>query len=188
MAELVLEAGDGDHLEIGVLHGGTLIMAALVKREYGLQGKVVGLDPLDGFYPAGPMNPDGVYNDKGTQLITRPDDKGVPVSLENLMDNVRHFGIADRIEIIQKFSYPFPEEIAGRFFASCYIDGDHYRDGPLHDWELAWPRVKRLIWFDDCNENCPAVKRVRPIARKTSGWHEKELFGNQILVMERNAG
>lgn len=185
MAELILEAGDGNHLEIGVMHGPTLIMAALIKEEYGLAGDVIGIDPLEGYYPAGPLNPKGVYNEAGTQLLTKGDYQGVPVTWDVLKYNLMYFDVGHRVRIVKTFSWPWPKELENETFVSAYIDGDHYRDGPTLDWKMVYPRTTKLVWFDDCNEHCPAVQRARVVANETPGWRERELFIDHLLVMER---
>jgi hypothetical protein len=186
MAELVVEAGDGDHLEIGVLHGSTLIMAALIKKEYGLKGEVIGLDPMAGFYPPGPLNPNGVYNEKGTVLLSADEYKGTPVNMEILNKNIDHFGVGNHIRMVLEFSTPWPDALKDSRFVSCYIDGDHYRDAPTMDWNNVHPRTDKLVWFDDCNDNCPAIKRARTVARYTPGWKERELYAGHLLIMERD--
>lgn len=185
MAQYIYKAGDGDHLEIGVMHGPTLIMAALVKKEFNLEGTVIGVDPLEGYYPAGPLNPKGVYNEAGKVLLTKDDYYGTPINMEVLQKNIDYFNVSDKIEIVKKFSYPWPQELENSRFVSAYIDGDHYRDGPTLDWNNVHLRTEKYVMLDDCNEHCPAVQRARVVAVNTPGWHEIELFQDHLLVMER---
>ena len=48
LAQMVKNAGNGNHLEIGTAWGGSAIMAALVKRRFGLDGQIVAFDPISG--------------------------------------------------------------------------------------------------------------------------------------------
>jgi hypothetical protein len=188
MMELVAMAGDGDHLEIGILHGATVIMAALTKETFGLQGDVIGIDPMQGYYPAGPANPHGVYNERGDFLLTREIDdvSKTPVTEAIFWQNVSHFHVGHRVRLVKAFSYPWPEPLQNAQFVSAYIDGDHYRDGPLHDWENVKDRTSKLVWFDDCNPNCPGVQRACVTAETAAGWHKLEHYLDHLFIVERN--
>jgi hypothetical protein len=45
LAQAVAYAGDGDFIEIGSLHGGSAITAALVKKEFNLDGDILCIEP-----------------------------------------------------------------------------------------------------------------------------------------------
>lgn len=45
IAQTVYNSGDGDYVEIGSLHGGSAITAALVKKEFYLEGAVICIEP-----------------------------------------------------------------------------------------------------------------------------------------------
>lgn len=45
LAQAVHYAGDGDYVEIGSLHGGSAITAALVKKEFKLGGRILCIEP-----------------------------------------------------------------------------------------------------------------------------------------------
>ncbi len=45
MAQTVYNSGDGDYIEIGSLHGGSAITAALVKKEFYLEGSIFCVEP-----------------------------------------------------------------------------------------------------------------------------------------------
>lgn len=188
MMSLVAYAGDGDHLEIGVLHGGTAIMAALVKEKLGLQGHVYALDPFEGYYPPSPLQPDGVYSDTD-ELITKEVDPAtnIPITVETFRKNMQYFGIQHRIRIVKAFSYPWPEELEDHEFISAYIDGDHYKDGPMTDWGNVARRIKvgGLVWFDDCNHHCPGVLRACEHAKAQPGWQFVNHAYDQTFVMQR---
>lgn len=188
MMELVAMAGDGDHLEIGVLHGATAIMAALTKEVLGIRGYVYAVDPLSGWFPASPDKPDGIVTESG-DLLTSPVEKttGVPVSAKIFRSNVKFFGIGHRICLVQEFSNPWPVELEDMTFRSAYIDGDHYFDAPLKDWNNVHPRISPggLVWFDDCNDHCPGVQKACAVASKTPGWFVVELFNKQTFVLQK---
>lgn len=147
---------EGDHLEIGTLHGGTAILVAAMKKELQLPGKVVCIDPLDGYY---------ANMDRGdiTDPIT-----GVPVSIEVLYDNITRFDMLDRIEVISKKSDPFP--LKNRRFASAYIDGDHWVKMPMIDWQNVSRITDRYVIFDNCDVEHPAVLDACLSAAFTSEW------------------
>jgi len=189
MMELVVEAGDGDHLEIGVLHGATAIMTALTKISFQIKGDVICIDPLQGFYPPDPSHPDGVFSDSG-ELITNavePSTK-TPVSPKIFRANVSFFGVGHRISLVQAFSDPWPDALVDYRFTSAYIDGNHYQDGPLKDWNNVHPRIVPggLVWFDDCNDNCPGVQKACDVAVNTPGWTFIEHFMDQTFVMKKD--
>lgn len=78
LAQAVRNAGDGDHLEIGSLFGGSAILAALTKKLYGLSGGIVCIDDLE-------MTGDNV-----------------------ILKNAALFGVDDIITVYLVKSNPFP--------------------------------------------------------------------------------
>ena len=44
-SQAVYNSGDGDYIEIGSLHGGSAITAALVKKEFNLEGSIFCIEP-----------------------------------------------------------------------------------------------------------------------------------------------
>lgn len=128
LAEAVRLAGNGDHLEIGSMWGGSAVLAALVKQKYKLTGKVVCVDPFrDG--DCSPGFPGG-----------RPDE-------QIFWANMDAAGVADRIELHTCYSdpWPFPAE---RRFASIFVDGDHLGHWPLTDWHNARQHTDLVIYHD----------------------------------------
>ena len=190
MMRLLAEAPAGNHLEIGVLHGGTLIMSALVKQSMGLNDKVIGLDPLDGYYPPYCMHPNGVKpHPKSERVLTSKIDNAsnMPITLEVVEENLRYFGVYERVAIIKDFSIPWPKYLFYASFSSAYIDGDHYNEAPLIDWMNVSQRVVigGIVWFDDCNDNCPGVQRACAIAEQTPGWEKIGHFENHTFALRR---
>lgn len=190
MMHLVAQAPTGHHLEIGVLHGGTLIMAALVKEAMGQEGfMTIGLDPLDGYYPPYCMHPRDVRpHDNSDKVITNSIDgpSNTPVSLDVVYENVRHFGLEGKVLVIQDFSIPWPEKLFSMKFATAYIDGDHYNEAPLIDWMNVSQRIVPggIVWFDDYS-HCVAVRRACEIAERMPGWEKIGLIENHVFALRR---
>lgn len=131
LAQMLFYAGDGDHLEIGTLFGGSAILAALIKQHYDFEGKIICVDPLDGYY--------GHSLDPVT---------GERVGIDAVKKNAESFGVLDRVKIVSARSNPWPFEIGDRF-KSVYIDGDHGYSGCLADWENCRRAVTDFIIFDN---------------------------------------
>lgn len=119
----------GDHLEIGTLFGCSAIFAALVKNS----GTVTCIDPLDGYY---------MSNDR---LASEKDLTGFTPSLELLQENAAHFEV--ELKVVQALSDPWP--LGDAQFATAFIDGDHWDDGPRNDWNNVKDRVSHYVIFHD---------------------------------------
>ncbi len=130
-AEAISHAGDGDHLEIGTLFGGSAILAARVKEELGLDGKIVCVDPLDSYY--------GKLVDPTS---------GVEVTKERVLSNARLFGVEERLQLITEKSKPWPID-RGQKFASAFIDGDHQFRGALDDWKATEAQIDKIVLIDN---------------------------------------
>lgn len=167
----VTMAGGGDHLEIGTLFGGSAIAAALMKKAEGLAGKVVCVDPLNGFY----RKTLGKVNDPITLI---------PINRETFEINLTRFNVEDRIELIAKYSDPWPWELEDRMFASAYIDGEHHGNGPMNDWLNIRDRVISYVVFDNCDQKHPAVVRACDFAAQDPNWREVHR-GGITCILER---
>lgn len=176
----VASAPPGNHLEIGVLHGGTLIMAALVREAKGVNGETIGVDPLNGFYPPYHLLPQG-HNPPNKSW------EDTEISERTVRQNLQAFGVEKSVMLIKAFSYPWPKKLHYREFASVYIDGDHYGDAPLIDWVNVSRQVVDggVVIFDDCNDNCPAVQRACAIAEKTPGWEKVAHAQNHAFILRK---
>ncbi len=152
MAETTLQ--DGNHLEIGSLHGGSAIVVALVKKEFGFSGDVYCIDPLNGYY----LNSNCP---KKWQSQIDPVSK-IPISIETIQENMRRFDI--NLNIIQFQSNPYP--LNGEKFATAYIDGDHWGDMPFIDFMNIHPNVSEFITFDNCDDKHPDVIKACSKAEK----------------------
>ena len=159
MANYALDAGDGDHLEIGVLFGGSAIVVALLKKRHGLKGKVYCVDPLDGYYFA------------SLGMRADPNSRGkLSVDRAALDYNIRQFGVEDYIEVIEKPSIPWPDELKGKQFVSAYIDGDYWEEAPTTDWENVKDNVTRFVIFDNCDYKHPSVIKACELATEDQNW------------------
>lgn len=163
MAEVTLM--NGNHLEIGTLHGGSAIVVALLKKHYGYSGRVTCIDPLNGYYADIPKWA------HETDVVTN-----VPVTLETIRENEQRFGVS--LEIIQAKSNPFP--VRGRSFATAYIDGDHWREAPLIDFINASTVTSDYIVFDNCDQKHPDVMRACWIAEQV--WTPYKRQGTTCIV------
>lgn len=160
---------EGDHLEIGTLHGGTAILAALIKKQYNRSGHIYCIDPLDGYYT-------GTKYACETDPITH-----TPVTVNVVMANLAIFDVEDMVTIIQTRSTPFPK-FEG--FASAFIDGDHWGDGPLTDWLNVYPITTDVVVFDNADQKHPDVLRAVTQASSTTGWRLQKHEGI-TAVLER---
>lgn len=181
--ELIVEVGGEDHLEIGVLHGATAIMAALVKKEFGLSGVVVCVDPLTGFYPPNPVNgykkPFSFAG--GPDIVT-----GKEVCRHNFEKNIAYFGVEEIIVIVPEFSYPWPAILKGQLFSTAYIDGDHYGDAPITDWENVSPSILYggYVIFDGNTKATPSVCAAVEKASNAPYWHRVTSQEERLCIVQ----
>lgn len=169
LLETVKEAGDGNYLEIGVLHGGSLCAVALLKKELKHAGRCYGVDPLDGYYT------DYMDVRKRGKLID-PVTK-LPVDLETVNENIKRFRL-DNVSLIVERSKGL------RFndlkFAVSYIDGDHWGDAPLEDWHTVKDATQKFVIFD--NSDNPDVRRACDAAKSDQDWCEVLDVGITYIV------
>lgn len=162
LAKMVYECGAGDYLEIGTWRGASAIIAARVKQEYGLAGKVYCIDHFKG------------YERNGSPNIGEAD----------AVANFKRYGVTRRIEIVNSPSRPFP--LPDRQFECAFIDGDHWGENPYLDFVEIKDRVKRFILMDDHdNEHEDVMKTVVRILQTYPEWKVKEI-GNKCLLLGKN--
>ena len=176
LLEIVKRGGDGNYLEIGVLHGGTLCAAGLQKKEIGQRGRCYGIDPLDGYY----MD----YIDvRGCSVdpVTRK-----PVDYDTVKENITKFKLGRRCMIQPAKSNPYPLDEKLQF-AVTYIDGDHWGDAPLKDWLNTKDRTEKYVVFSNHNAEHPAVMEACKIAANDNEW---DIFLNVgiTFVLKRRGG
>jgi len=174
LAWAVSEARSGHHLEIGSLHGGSAILAALIKAQYGYSGDVWCVDPLNGYYT-------------GTRFACEVDYVSrIPVTPEIISKNLRTFGVENRVRVIQSVSNPLPPSLPD-LFSSVYIDGNHWGEAPLQDWMNVKDCVTGYVVFDNTDSaNHPDVVRAVNVARNDPQW-ESALDAGITAIFKRRA-
>lgn len=130
LLEVVEKAGDGNYLEIGVLHGGSLCSVALLKKALGHKGICIGVDPFDGKY----------YS-----RIDKEDRFGGLDTIQNVQGNLDNFGL-DNVKLVQARS---PEFVVDVGFNVAYIDGDHSFEGAWADWKKVAPITSHFVVIHD---------------------------------------
>ena len=108
------------HAEIGVLFGGSLLMLLHALKNSHSDHHALAIDPLDGYYG---QNIDPV--------------SGLPVTLENVVSNVKNVGFGmEKVHIVTEISQSQEAlNLAGSFsLATLWIDGDHSYEGVKQDW------------------------------------------------------
>lgn len=144
-----------DSIEIGTLFGGSCLAKLIAMRDLGLQGKIVCIDPMTGYY------------DQQVDPVT-----GRKVSPEVLYRNVEILSFPrESVELRQVLStcveaYDGLDESR---FATLMIDGDHSYIGVLHDWECyqRFVAVGGFVLFDDYSH--PSWPHVTSAVRKVLG-------------------
>ena len=167
LAQTVVNALHGDHVEIGTLFGASAILAALAKKEFGLHGKVYCVDPLE-FRP-------NFIDDRFT---------GFPASSTLLKENACRFGVEDRIIHVPKCSYPWP--LPDKLFATGFVDGDHWNGTPLKDWESLSKCVTYSVVLHDYMPHKPEVVDLVRIALESREWAVVAVDGVTAVLRRRH--
>lgn len=123
----MIQNGEGNHVEIGMLWGGSAIIAAEAMREYSREGFVYTIDPMNTEY----------------WLNGDPSFGGKKPTLEKVLENFVHEGYQNDIVIAIDKSDPWP--ISDVDFDTIFIDGDHSKSGLLKDIQKATPASWMLI-------------------------------------------
>jgi hypothetical protein len=163
LEKAIIMAGDGDHLDIGTLCGGSAIAAAMFKQHYMLRGDVYTIDPYD-------------YS-RLSVGVKKQLDNIVP-SAELTRINAEMFGVENMIKIIQGNSDPLP--VLGPF-ASVYIDGDHVK--VRADWNNVRDITTKVVLFDDYN-NFPEIRElIEQIREQHEGeWKVETKYGMAMVT------
>ena len=163
VSDLLLEVGGGNYIEFGSLFGGSAIVAAITMEEFQLEGHIYGVDPFNGYYK-------GTLNDSGDPVYSGDNDivTGIPITLEQSLENAKMFGVEDRVTFIKAHSVPLPLEVSNKTFSVALIDGDHWNEGPLNDFVAINKLVTDYIVFD--NYNMTAVNYAVEYAVSCGEW------------------
>lgn len=157
---LMSAACNGNHLEIGVLHGGSLVAVAMMKQRDGYSGHVYGIDPFNGYYT------DNLS--VGSRGEVDPF-TGVPVDLETVQKNAKLFDVD--VTVYKQNSHPFPDELSKLKFASAYIDGDHWHGTPWLDWLSVKDITTDSVIFDNYDSNHQDVVSACTRAAQDPDWY-----------------
>lgn len=169
LAQYVMNAKHGDHVEIGTFYGHSAILIACAKKEFGMHGKIYCVDPLQ-YNPA-------VKEDWGTGGIATD---------QIIMENAAKFGVEDYIKIVPHKSYPWPVELEGKTFATGYIDGDHWNGMPKRDWNTLKEVVTYSIAFDDYCLGKTEVIQAAIDAFQDPNWIPVYVGGLKAIVRRRH--
>jgi hypothetical protein len=139
LAQAVLNVGNHDHLELGALFGGTAILAALVKREFGLHGSITCVDDFS--YMRGEL----------------------PIGPDLVMSNAAKFGVDHRIKVRMGKTHPLPEDVR-KEYGSVLIDATHFYRQCMADWNGVKDIGKIFVFHDYDFEHYGVVTAVSEIA------------------------
>ena len=146
----------GDHLEIGAGHGSSAIAAAVAMNFVNREGKIVCVDPMEGEMAHG--------------------------SQDEFWENVRAFGVEDRIEFCQQKSHPYP--LGDRKFGTALIDGDHSTEAVINDWKNTSNVTLSHIMFHDYGQIHTVQKAVHDVVLPDENWAVSHACG-WSLIMKR---
>jgi predicted O-methyltransferase YrrM len=99
----------------------------------------------------------------------------LPDSLQVMLGNLAAYGVADRVEVMQEFSYTALPVLAGEGaqFGFVFVDGDHAADAVRHDiaWALKVLAPGGVLAVHDVGETCccPDVAQVTGAMFGTEG-------------------
>lgn len=168
--------GDYVHVEIGTLHGGSLIATLMALQEAHSSHKVICIDPLDGYY--------GRAGDPNT---------GVAVSREIVEQNIDRFNFANStVEIVTHYSTELKaiDSVRDSGIISLFIDGDHSYEGVKADWVNYAPFVVPggYVVFDNYNDpTFPDITAFvdRELKGCPEGWHIVGSLNISLLLRRR---
>ncbi|MHC4911736.1 MAG: FkbM family methyltransferase, partial [Planctomycetota bacterium] len=162
-----------DSIEIGTLFGGSCLARLFAMRDLGVQGKVVCIDPMTGYYDQ-QLDPNA----------------GIPVTAEVFFRNIDSFGFSREAIDLREVKSEDPQALTGlreKSFATLLIDGDHSYRGVRYDWENYSKFVcpDGTVLFDDyTNRRWPDIG-VFVNELKGSlprGWKELGCLGTTLLL------
>ena len=143
LSQAFYNVGFGNFLEIGALFGGAALVLGEVAKYFGADFHIYIVDPLDGYYGKGNIDPV----------------KKIIPTKDVLEKNLNTLGLGGRYTIFDRPSYPFP--IDGVEFSVSYIDGDHWGDMPYKDFLSIKDVTKGYVVFDNYDsKHTDVVKAV----------------------------
>ena len=104
------------------------------------------------------------------------------MTFDTLMENSARFGFLPAV--VQASSNPWPDKIRGLLFASAFIDGDHWGDGPWLDWLNVKECTTGYVVFDNDDDLHPDVQSACTKAGEDPEW-EIILRQNITCVLKR---
>lgn len=128
----------GPYLEIGVLWGGSLVVAGLC-----MPGQLYGIDPLHGYDTPGRLDP-----------YAKPE---FPTSPDVVYENLETFDLLDRTTLFIHKHPPYPPAIEDVKLEVAYIDGSHAYEAAKLDWLGLKDRVTKYILFHDLHHRGPSL-------------------------------
>lgn len=171
LAQAVFNVGDRDYLEIGNHFGGSLILAGLIKRFFGLGGQLIGVDPYDESWP--------FRYEIGT---------GVEATPEVLRENLKRFDL-EFIQL-QEFSnavdWFWVESNTRILEGAIYVDGDHSPAGFAYDIEQAVDLGPRYIVVDNVDTEYPHLVRGVTVWAYESNYRLVHLSGMTAVLERKN--
>ena len=129
LERIIVEAGDGNYIEIGTLYGGSAVLAALVKQTHNQTGRVYAIDPMIGYYG-------------GLDCV---DGAKVDPSEAHFRKNLEIFSVDVNLIIAKSDPWPLSHVKA----AVILIDGDHSSQAVSADWQNAKRHAERFIALHD---------------------------------------
>ena len=127
LTQAIINSGNGNHLEIGSLFGGSAIIAALTKKEFDIGGSIYCIDDTKA---------------TGKDYIT---------------DNLKLFGVNDRVSLHIGKSNPFPLQ---QRFSSALIDAGHDYQSCITDWNNVKQVTDKYIIIHDYDPGHPGVVKA----------------------------
>lgn len=159
ICQMAVNAGAGDHLEIGTSWGASAIAVSLAKKAVGLPGKVYCVDP----YPS----------ERGAHMRGNP-----TATISAARRNIKAAEVD--VTIIRASSDPFPAQLKDKRFVSAYVDGDHIGDMPYKDLLACAERTQHFIGMDNYEEGYPDVMDA---AHKFASLQEWNLYFKNFLFV-----
>lgn len=137
------------------------------------------------------------------EVLTDPSSRATAIDVfffegleDRFRENLARAGIADRVEVIKKFSNEALRPLEPNSFDVIYIDGSHTAANVLRDGILAWDLLKvgGILIFDDYGLRPRFPPEIRPgpmiDAMVTAFGKEAELLhrGWQLMLRKRETG